>query len=185
MPASPADRDRPTSLLIVEDEASVAATLASSFARRGYRVDVATTVAEALRRLRAGAPDRAIVDLKLAAGSGLDVVRAIAEAGAGTRTVVLTGFASIATAVEAIKLGATHYLAKPATAREIEAAFDHEAGREMPEIGPPRVSGLKMQEWETIQRTLAETDFNISETARRLGMHRRTLARKLAKQPVR
>jgi two-component system response regulator RegA len=178
-------RTNSPTLLIVEDDAGVAGTLASSFTRRGYRVSVARSVEAALGQLKQQVPERAIVDLKLAEGSGLDVVQAIARAEPSCRIVVLTGFASIATTVEAIKLGATHYLAKPATAREIEAAFEHEAGREMPEIAPPRVSSLRMQEWETIQRTLAETDFNISETARRLGMHRRTLARKLAKQPVR
>lgn len=171
-------------LLIVEDDANLLKTLAASFSARGYQVALASSVAEALRRIHTQRPDRAIVDLKLAEGSGLEVVAALAALDPAPQIVVLTGFASIATTVEAIKLGATHYLAKPATAREIEAAFDHVAGREMPEISAPRVSSLRTQEWETIQRMLAETDFNISEAARRLGMHRRTLARKLAKQPI-
>lgn len=174
------------SLLIVEDDPRLAETLATSFTRRGYAVQVAASVPDALRKIARAVPQRAIVDLKLAEGSGLEVVAALGRAEPRPQVVVLTGFAAIATTVEAIKLGATHYLAKPASAREIEAAFDHEAGRDLPGIAPPeagpRISALRTQEWETIQRMLAETDFNISEAARRLGMHRRTLARKLARQ---
>lgn len=173
----------PLRLLIVEDDPRLGETLARSFTARGYDVTRAASVEEA-RGCLVPPPDRAIVDLKLAEGSGLDVVALLSALSPAPRIVVLTGFASIATTVEAIKLGATQYLAKPASARDIEAAFDHEAGRDMPEIAPQRVSALRTQEWETIQRTLAETEFNISETARRLGMHRRTLARKLGKQPV-
>ncbi len=171
-------------LLVVEDDPRLSATLAASFTARGYKVSCAASVGAAEIRLAETVPDRAIVDLKLNDGSGLDVVALLARANPPPRIVVLTGYASIATTVEAIKLGATQYLAKPATAREIEAAFDHEAGRDLPEVSWPRVSSLRTQEWETIQRMLAETDFNISEAARRLGMHRRTLARKLTKQPV-
>jgi two-component system response regulator RegA len=172
------------SLLIVEDDQRLAETLAASFTARGYNVRRACSVEEAQVRLAEAVPDRAIVDLKLSDGSGLSVVALLAGATPAPQIVVLTGFASISTTVEAIKLGATQYLAKPATAREIEAAFAHEAGRGVPEFSAPRVSSLRTQEWETIQRMLAETSFNISEAARRLGMHRRTLARKLAKQPV-
>lgn len=171
-------------LLIVEDDPRLAETLARSFTARGYEVTRAATVEAAREAVRDWVPSRAIVDLKLAEGSGLEVVALLAALTPPPRIVVLTGFASIATTVEAIKLGATQYLAKPASARDIEAAFDHEAGQDLPEIAAPRVSALRTQEWETIQRTLADTDFNISETARRLGMHRRTLARKLVKQPV-
>ena len=171
-------------LLVVEDDPRLSSTLAASFTARGYIVTRAASVEEAQARLAEAVPDRAIVDLKLNDGSGLDVVAMLSRAHPPPRIVVLTGYASISTTVEAIKLGATQYLAKPATAREIEAAFDHEAGRDLPEMSLPRVSSLRTQEWETIQRMLAETDFNISEAARRLGMHRRTLARKLAKQPV-
>jgi two-component system response regulator RegA len=101
------------------------------------------------------------------------------------RIVVLTGFASIATAVEAIKLGACHYLAKPSNADDIEAAFGRSQGGDVTARISPRATSIKTLEWERINETLADTDFNISETARRLGMHRRTLARKLAKRPVR
>ncbi len=170
--------DTPRRLLIVEDDARLAATLAESFLRRGYQVQVAAREAGALETARRHPPTHAIVDLKLAEGSGLGVVQGLA-AHPDTRIVVLTGFAAISTAVEAIKLGATQYLAKPATAREIEAAFGHRAGEALPEIEAPQ-TGLREQEWELIQRTLAEAEFNISEAARRLGLHRRTLARKLA-----
>lgn len=174
--AEPAE---PHCLLIVEDDPHLAETLATAFARRGYEVHAATREDAAIGLAGRYAFTHAIVDLKLAEGSGLGVVKALGEKAEPPATVVLTGFASISTAVEAIKLGATQYLAKPATAREIEAAFGHRAGMAMPEIEAPQV-GVKAQEWELIQRTLAETGFNISETARRLGMHRRTLARKLA-----
>jgi len=171
--------DPARSLLIVEDDPHLAETLASAFARRGYAVRTAAREESAIALARRIAPSHALVDLKLAEGSGLAVVQALAGLDPPPAIVVLTGFASVATAVEAIKLGATQYLAKPATAREIEAAFAHKAGMAMPEIEAPQV-GVKAQEWELIQRTLAETGFNVSETARRLGMHRRTLARKLA-----
>jgi two-component system response regulator RegA len=98
--------------------------------------------------------------------------------------VVLTGFASIATAVEAIKLGACHYLAKPSNTDDIEAAFSRAAAGDANAPVTERPSSIKTLEWERIHETLAETDFNISETARRLGMHRRTLARKLEKRQV-
>ncbi|NBZ89485.1 response regulator transcription factor [Stagnihabitans tardus] len=173
-------------LLIVEDDPTLLMALSESFMSRGYQVTWAMTEEEAIRRARKARPTHAVIDLKLAEGSGLEVVSWLGAQEPRPKIVVMTGFASISTTVNAIKLGAVHYLAKPATAREIEAAFDHVAGRDMPEIVEgPRVSSLKTQEWETIQRTMAETDFNVSETARRLGMHRRTLARKLAKQPIR
>ena len=177
--AAPQPPAKPRCLLIVEDDPHLAETLAGAFARRGYEIHTATREESAIALARRVLPSHALVDLKLAEGSGLGVVKALAEFEAPPAIVVLTGFAAVATAVEAIKLGATQYLAKPATAREIEAAFSHRAGMAMPEIEVPQV-GVKAQEWELIQRTLAETGFNISETARRLGMHRRTLARKLA-----
>lgn len=185
MNMTPVDRaSTGLSLLIVEDDRRLAGTLSASFTARGYVVRCAGSIEEAMALLAAEAPDRAIVDLKLEGGNGLELLAALAAAETRPRIVVLTGYASIATTVEAIKLGATQYLAKPATAREIEAAFLHEAGRDVPDVMIPRVSALRTQEWETIQRVLTETEFNISEAARRLGMHRRTLARKLAKQPV-
>ena len=124
-----------------------------------------------------------MVDLKLGTESGLGCVRVLKERCPDTRIVVLTGYASIATAVEAIKLGAVQYLAKPSDADDIEAAFGHVAGSTDVEV-TNRSTSIKTLEWERIHAVLAETDFNISEAARRLGMHRRTLARKLEKQRV-
>ncbi|MGI4946132.1 MAG: response regulator transcription factor, partial [Janthinobacterium lividum] len=100
------------------------------------------------------------------------------------RIVVLTGFASIATAVEAIKLGACHYLAKPSNTDDIEAAFEKAVGDPDVSVSGRPTGSIKTLEWERIHETLADTGFNISETARRLGMHRRTLARKLEKRPI-
>lgn len=173
----------PNRLVIVEDDAAFARTLKRSFERRGYDVRVADSL-EALNDVLAGFhPDYAVVDLKLGGASGLVCVQALHAMDAAMRIVVLTGFASIATAVEAIKLGASYYLAKPSNTDDIEAAFGRDAGDpDAPLDG--RQSSIKTVEWEHIHRTLVETDFNISEAARRLGMHRRTLARKLEKRPV-
>lgn len=174
--------DKP-SLLIVEDDPSFARTLRRSFERRDYEVHVCDSL-EAVRGLiKAVTPMYAVVDLKLVGESGLECVKALHDHDRDMKIVVLTGFASIATAVEAIKLGACHYLAKPSNSDDIEAAFDKAEG----DPGVPltaRRSSIKTLEWERIHETLVETDFNISEAARRLGMHRRTLARKLEKRRV-
>ncbi|MDE2489144.1 MAG: response regulator transcription factor [Alphaproteobacteria bacterium] len=168
-------------LLIVEDDAKFATALQRSFERKGYLVRRAGRVAEALEALEALKPGYAVVDLKLDGESGLACVQALHERDPSLQIVVLTGFASIATAVEAIKLGARHYLAKPSNTDDIEAAFAKDAGDVSAPIGA-RTTSIKTLEWERIHETLVETDFNISETARRLGMHRRTLARKLEKR---
>jgi two-component system response regulator RegA len=173
----------PKTLLIVEDDPSFSRTLHRSFERRGYTVASAARHDEVVEVLRHFAPLFAVVDLKLEGASGLASVRAIRESAPSARIVVLTGFASISTAIEAIKLGASYYLAKPSNTDEIENAFEHEAGTLIAPVGQ-RASSIKAVEWEHIHRTLAETDYNISETARRLGMHRRTLARKLGKRPL-
>lgn len=171
-------------LLIVEDDDAFARTLQRSFERRGYRVLRATNIEEVRAVLDAESPEFAVVDLKLAGGdSGLACVQLLHEIDEEMVIVVLTGFASIATAVEAIKLGARHYLAKPANTDDIEAAFARAEGDADVEL-TERQTSIKTLEWERIHETLAETGFNISETARRLGMHRRTLARKLEKQRV-
>ena len=176
------------SLMIVEDDADLARTLKRSFERRGYLVAHVTSPTELDAAIATFAPDHApdyaLVDLKLGTESGLGCVRSLAEHSSSTVIVVLTGYASIATAVEAIKLGASNYLPKPANSDEIEAAF----GKTEPDAGvslaaqPTR--SVKTVEWEHIHETLAATGFNISETARRLGMHRRTLARKLEKRRI-
>lgn len=171
-------------LLIVEDDASFARTLGRSFERRDYQVTLAASLDDVNTALQSGSPGFAIVDLKLNGdASGLACVQALHAHDPKMLIVVLTGFASIATAVEAIKLGACHYLAKPSNTDDIEAAFGRAAGTTEVEL-TNRASSIKTLEWERIHETLAETGFNISETARRLGMHRRTLARKLGKQQV-
>jgi two-component system response regulator RegA len=170
-------------LVIVDDDEAFAQTLKRSFERRGYEVAVAPGIAELQGMLRVRTPGYAVVDLKLVNGSGLACVELLHAHDEAMLIVVLTGFASIATAVEAIKLGACHYLAKPSNTDDIEAAFGKAAGdAQVPLSGRP--TSIKTLEWEHIHEVLAETGFNISETARRLGMHRRTLARKLEKRQV-
>jgi len=175
--------DEPT-LLIVEDDASFARALSRSFERRGFTVRQADGVEAVRAILPEFAPGYAVVDLKLSSGSGLECVRLLHARDPGIRIVVLTGFASIATAVEAIKLGACHYLPKPSNTDDILAAFERAEGDASVTL-TERPTSLKNLEWERIHETLVDTDFNISETARRLGMHRRTLARKLEKWRVR
>jgi two-component system response regulator RegA len=171
-------------LLIVEDDAAFARTLGRSFERRGYTVLLAANADEVAALLQAHSPRYAVVDLKLSGeASGLACVQRLNRHDPAMLIVVLTGFASIATAVEAIKLGACHYLAKPSNTDDIEAAFGRAEGDTAIEL-TNRSTSIKTLEWERIHETLAETGFNISETARRLGMHRRTLARKLVKQQV-
>jgi two-component system response regulator RegA len=171
-------------LLVIEDDAAFARTLSKSFERRGYRVLLASSLDEATAVLRQHNPAYAVVDLKLNGNtSGLTCVQMLHKHDPEMLIVVLTGFASINTAVEAIKLGAVQYLAKPANTDDIEAAFGHVAGSEPVEL-TNRATSIKTLEWERIHEVLVQTDFNISETARRLGMHRRTLARKLEKQRI-
>lgn len=171
-------------LLLVEDDAAFGRTLGRSFERRGYDVLHATGLESVIELLKTHCPDYAVVDLKLRGdASGLACVQALHTHHPGMLIVVLTGFASIATAVEAIKLGACHYLAKPSNTDDIEAAFERATGDVEVEV-TERTTSIKTLEWERIHETLASTGFNISETARRLGMHRRTLARKLEKQRV-
>lgn len=171
-------------LVIVEDDEAFARTLKRSFERRGYAVVTAANHDELVALLAAHRPGYAVVDLKLGGTSGLACVQTLRAGDPEMKIVVLTGFASIATAVEAIKLGASHYLAKPSNTDDIEAAFAKDEGNpDAPVDG--RQSSIKTLEWEHIHQTLVETDFNISEAARRLGLHRRTLARKLEKRQLR
>ncbi|MEM4988114.1 response regulator transcription factor [Collimonas sp. H4R21] len=171
-------------LLIIEDDATFARTLGRSFERRGYAVLLASNLDQAAALLRQHSPGYAVVDLKLNdSTSGLACVQMLHKHDPAMLIVVLTGFASINTAVEAIKLGACQYLAKPSNTDDIEAAFGHVAGAAAIELSN-RSTSIKTLEWERIHEVLVETGFNISETARRLGMHRRTLARKLEKQRI-
>lgn len=178
--ADVADRPR---LLLVDDDETFCAVLARALEKRGFQVTVAHTAAEALREIQDVPPEYAVIDLKMPGQSGLALVSRLNALDEHTRIVVLTGYASVATAVEAVKLGATYYLSKPADADEIVAAFRRDSGDESVPVNdkPPSVNRL---EWEHIQRVLAEHHGNISATARVLGMHRRTLQRKLNKRPV-
>ncbi|SFL13362.1 two-component system, response regulator RegA [Nitrosomonas aestuarii] len=171
-------------LLIVDDDEIFCDVLARAMTKRGFNVYTTHTIDDALAQAETVSPEYAIVDLKLASESGLVMVEKLKVLDPGTRIVMLTGYASIATAVEAIKLGATHYLAKPVDADEIMAAFERTNGDAETPISANPLSVNRL-EWEYIQRILAENDNNISVTARILNMHRRTLQRKLAKKPHR
>ncbi len=173
-------------LLIVEDDADFAAALARAMQKRGAEVALARDAGEAQSVADRFAPSHAVVDLKLPGESGLKVVEQLAARTPAPAIVVLTGYASIATAVEAIKLGATQYFAKPIEVEAIVAVFD--APEEFEEAGEGEVPSDPLSvgrlEWEHIQRVLHEHEGNISATARALKMHRRTLQRKLAKRPL-
>jgi two-component system, response regulator RegA len=171
------------SLLIVEDDAVLRGRLARAFRDRGYEVreapdgDVAAALAES------DPPEHAVVDLRMPGRSGLEVVQALKEADPSTIVVVLTGYGSIATALEAVRLGATHYLTKPANADEIIAAFARARSLPVPPTDetPPSLARV---EWEHINRVLADCGGNVSQAARLLGIHRRSLQRKLSKYPL-
>ena len=170
-------------LLLVDDDITFCNVLKRALGKRGFSVSMAHSVEQAIPMAEANPPEFAIVDLKMGGAPGLALVKVLHQLDPNTRIVVLTGYASIATAVEAIKLGATQYLAKPANADEIVAAFGHAADANVPiKTQPAQIEDL---EWEHIQRVLHEHDDNISATARALNMHRRTLQRKLAKPPSR
>ncbi|GAA6152439.1 response regulator transcription factor [Pseudoteredinibacter isoporae] len=170
-------------LLLVDDDEIFLHVLQRAFKKRGFDVHTANTITEALALCEHCMFSRAVVDLKLAEESGLHLIDKLKQKQADLAIVMLTGYSSISTAVEAIKLGALNYLCKPADADDILHAFEQAQGNANVEISnqPPSVNRL---EWEHIQRVLNEHDGNISATARALGMHRRTLQRKLQKRPV-
>lgn len=171
-------------LLLVDDDTTFCSVLSRALEHRGFQVGIAHTVAEALSRIEQRVPDYAVVDLKLPGQSGLELVSRLRAVSKRTRIVVLTGYASIATAVEAVKLGAAYYLSKPADADDIVAAFHRGRGDATAPVSE-RALSVDRVEWEHISRVLSEHDGNISATARALGMYRRTLQRKLNKRPVR
>ena len=170
------------SIILVDDEEQFRARLARAFANRGYRVFQAGDVDEALEKIKENSPDWALVDLKMPGKSGLDLIRAAKEFLPLLKIVVLTGYGSIATATEAVRLGAHYYLPKPADVDDIlnafEKDFDIPAPPEQQEFEAP---SLARAEWEHIQRVLNDCDNNITAAAHRLGIHRRTLQRKLYK----
>ncbi|MFZ1545803.1 MAG: response regulator transcription factor [Candidatus Nitrotoga sp.] len=173
----------PRTLLLVDDDVTYCTVLAQALARRGFVVSVANNVDEATQMIAQNLPTHAVIDLKMPGPSGLTLVAYLKELKSDARIVVLTGYSSIATAVEAVKLGATYYLAKPADADEIVAAFDHRPGIAEAAIITKPMSVDRL-EWEHLQKVLADCGGNISAAARTLNMHRRTLQRKLQKHPA-
>jgi len=172
------------SLLIVDDDDAFRGRLARAFERRGYEVRVAGTGVDAVELAERDSPELAIVDLRLPGEWGLHIVRELLRIDPETRIVMLTAYGSIATALEAVRLGARGYLQKPATVDEIVIAFRDAGGAEPSDPAPAEVPSLARAEWEHINRVLTECDGNIRKAARLLGLHRRTLQRKLAKFPV-
>ncbi|WP_438273416.1 response regulator transcription factor [Zhongshania guokunii] len=171
-------------ILLVDDDQSFCASLRRSLERRGYTVNVAHSVDDAITLCEQFTPEMAVVDLKLETSSGLNLIPVLRQRFPNIKMLMLTGYSSIATTVEAIKLGADNYLQKPASTTEILAALEDQtspASTSDAELSPPSLDRI---EWEHIQRVLAENAGNISETARQLGMHRRTLQRKLQKRPA-
>ncbi|MGD9742817.1 MAG: ActR/PrrA/RegA family redox response regulator transcription factor [Dongiaceae bacterium] len=166
-------------LLIVDDDAPFRQRLALAMERRGFRVAQAENMASGIAAARANPPAFAVVDLRLTDGSGLEVVTAIRGARPDSRIVVLTGYGNIATAVAAVKSGAVDYLSKPADADAVEAALLQREGTLPPPPEQPMTA--ERVRWEHIQRVYEQCDRNVSETARRLRMHRRTLQRILQK----
>ena len=168
------------SLLMVDDDEMFASRLARALEKRGFVPEVALTVAEARQIVARRAPAYAVIDLRLEDGSGLDIVEQLRAAREDARIVVLTGYGAIATAVAAVKMGATDYLSKPADANEVTAALLAD-GDVLPPPPENPMSADRVR-WEHIQRVYEQCDRNVSETARRLHMHRRTLQRILAKR---
>ncbi len=171
------------SLLIVDDDKPFLQRLARAMESRGFTVDTADSVAEGIRKVEAGAPAYAVVDLRLEDGNGLDVIELIRKRRPDSRMVVLTGYGNIATAVTAVKLGAVDYLSKPADADDVVAAL-LASGGDKSELPNNPMSADRVR-WEHIQRIYEMCNRNVSETARRLNMHRRTLQRILAKRAPR
>jgi two-component system response regulator RegA len=174
-------RDLPT-MLLVDDDAVFRERLAKALRSRGYEVWTAGGASEALELARRESPERAVVDLRMGGASGLDLLAQLKKVDPATEVVVLTGYGSIATAVEATKLGATNFLPKPADAEDILLAFERRPADGNAD-GQPQFEAptLARAEWEHINRVLSDCDGNISEAARRLGIHRRSLQRKLAR----
>ncbi len=172
-----------TSLIIVDDDKAFLQRLARAMETRGFAVDTADSVAEGMRKVDARPPAYAVVDMRLEDGNGLDVIELIRRKRPESRMVVLTGYGNIATAVTAVKLGAVDYLAKPADADEVFLALTRDPTEKA--VPPDNPMSADRVRWEHIQRVYELCERNVSETARRLNMHRRTLQRILAKRAPR
>lgn len=186
----PPDNAHLRSLLIVEDDDRLRSRLARALAERGFETREAGDVQSAVAAAREDSPEYLLVDLRIPGGSGLDVVREVRAIDPGTTIVVLTGYGSIATAVEAVRLGAAEYLTKPADVDQIVAALTRKSGggASAQPAGSEEIAGqvpsLARVEWEHINRVLSDCDGNISKAARLLGIHRRSLQRKLDRFPM-
>jgi len=169
-------------ILVVEDDNAFRRILVAAFKERGYDAEGVADAAAAIRAAEKESPEMAVVDLRLPDQSGLDVVRQLKALDPSTAIVVLTGYGSIATALESVRLGAVHYLTKPTDADRILAAFQHPLASRPRDLTtePPSLARV---EWEHLNRVLTDCDGNVSEAARQLGMHRRSLQRKLSKYP--
>jgi len=171
----------PNNLLIVDDDFTFCSVISNAMRRRGFMVYEAHNVAEAKRIVNEHPPEYALVDLKMQGETGLGLIQYLHDLCPSSRIVMLTGYASVATAVEAIKLGAMHYLPKPANTDEVMRAFGCTSGNSETTVNPTPLS-IDQLEWEHIQQVLAKNKGNITSTARELNMYRRTLQRKLAKK---
>lgn len=171
-------------ILVVEDDNAFRKILVNAFQERGYDAEGVSDAATAIKVAEQDSPEMAVVDLRLPDDSGLEVVRRLKAIDPSTAIVVLTGYGSIATALESVRLGATHYLTKPTDAERILAAFQHGLAARPRDLTTDTPS-LARVEWEHLNRVLTDCDGNISEAARQLGMHRRSFQRKLAKYPGR
>ena len=175
--------NEPVDILLVDDDETFCMVLNNAIERRGYTIVTATHSAEAMKLASLHQPTYAIVDLRIGDESGLELVENLVSSNPDICIVMLTGYASIATAVQAIKLGAKHYLTKPADADEIIASFGNDLSKQTIKPAEQPLSPKRL-EWEHLQKVLMNNDGNVSATARALGMHRRTLQRKLQKRPV-
>ena len=178
---SEASDDSRITVLVVDDDRAFCQALAGSLRRRGFAVVVAHNYEDALAEAEAWSPDRAVVDLRMPGHSGLELVAGLRRVDPSIAVVVLTGYGSIATAIEAIKLGAVYYLTKPAEPDDIVAAFTRTEPVMLEMPSSHAAKPLDELEWEHLQAVLTDCRGNISEAARRLGMHRRSLQRKLAR----
>jgi two-component system response regulator RegA len=181
------DSEPKPSILLVDDDDRLRSRMARAFEARGYEAQQAAGYDRAIEIARQESTELAVVDLRMPGRSGLELVRELHRIDLATKIVVLTGYGSIATALEAVRLGATHYLTKPADVDEIIAAFDRGENRDIAEASSLETTAtpsLARVEWEHIQRVLTDCDGNITKAAERLGIHRRSLQRKLAKFPT-
>ncbi len=170
-------------LLLIDDDETFCNVLKPALKKRNFNVSVANNIKDGIALAEETEPEYAVIDLRIGYDSGLEMVKKLISLDDNTRIVMLTGFASIATAVEAIKLGAIHYLTKPANADEIANALHKNKGDSSVQIKEKPLS-VKRLEWEHLQTVLMQHEGNISAAARALNMHRRTLQRKLDKRPV-